>query len=212
MLNTIRIVEEYLANKIAIEELHDLAQRLNVRIHPILGLGSAPFRGGLNPYAVDRTVGEYPSVVTYTIQSAFKYDHPVDTDRRAIKFLKKHRGGQTQRIDRKRILHLIGRSTRVYRKRVVDLAPTVNTYACFLPERRARKLHIGLFGYARNLDGVTLTRAISFTWSLYSAGLPPELIAFETLMKEDLEFLRFTILCSIVRSPTHYATTIPIAR
>lgn len=181
-----------LANKIALEDLDDLARRLNVRIHPILGMGSAPFRGGLDPGTVERVVGEYPSVVTYTIQSAFKFDHPVDTVRRAIEFLKVQPVGPAQRVDRERALELMERYSRVYRERVIELAPTVNAHARFVPGRRARKLHIGLFGYARDVDGVTLPRAISFTCALYSAGLPPELLALEALKSEDLEFLRST--------------------
>lgn len=179
-----------LANKIALEDLDDLARRRNVRIHPILGMGSAPFRGGLDPYTVERVVAEYPSVVTYTIQSAFKFDHPVDTVRRAVDVLKAHEVGPAQVLDRDRALDLIGRYSRAYRERIVELAPTVNSFARFVPPRRARKLHIGLFGYARELGGVSLPRAISFTCSLYSAGLPPELLALESLTSGDLEFLR----------------------
>jgi len=48
---------------------------------------------------------------------------------------------------------------------------------------------VGLFGYARELGGVTLPRAISFTCSLYSLGLPPELLAFEALSESDLAFV-----------------------
>ncbi|MDZ4178130.1 MAG: phosphoenolpyruvate carboxylase, partial [Coriobacteriia bacterium] len=150
----------------------------------------APFRGGLDPSSVERVVGEYPSVVTYTIQSAFKFDHPVDIVRRAVDFLKAQPVGPAQRMDRERSLELMDRYSRAYRERIVELAPTVNAYARFVPPRRARKLHIGLFGYARELDGVSLPRAISFTCSLYSAGLPPELLAFESLTSGDLEFLR----------------------
>jgi len=38
-------------------------------------------------------------------------------------------------------------------------------------------LHIGLFGYSRGVGKVTLPRAIKFTASFYSIGIPPELIA-----------------------------------
>lgn len=179
-----------LSNKIALEDLGELARRRGLRIHPILGMGSAPFRGGLDPSTVERVVREYPSVVTYTIQSAFKYDHPVDAVRGAVAFLKAHPIGQPQPIDRERALDLMERYSRAYRERIIQVAPTVNAFARLVPPRRARKLHIGLFGYSREVDGVTLPRAISFTCALYSAGLPPELLAFESLSTGDLEFLR----------------------
>jgi len=186
------LVSAALANKIALEDLDALARRTGIGIHPILGMGSAPFRGGLDPGTVERVVAEYPSVVTYTIQSAFKYDHPVDAVRSAIAFLREHPIGPAQAIDRERATHLIDRYSQAYRTRIAEIASEVNDYARFVPARRARKLHIGLFGYARELGGITLPRAISFTCALYSAGLPPELLAFESLDRADLDFIRAT--------------------
>ena len=64
------------------------------------------------------------------------------------------------------------------------LAPFVNSISPYVPQRRARKLHIGLFGYSRNVAGVSLPRAITFAAALYSIGIPPEFIGAKVL--EDL--------------------------
>jgi phosphoenolpyruvate carboxylase len=184
------LVSAALSNKIALHDLDQLGRRLGVRIHPIIGMGTAPFRGGLSPDTVERVVAEYPSVVTYTVQSAFKYDYPVDDVRCAIDWLRTREVGRAKDIDRERALPLIEHYSVAYRQRIPAIAPLVNDLARYVPARRARKLHVGLFGYARQLDGVTLPRAISFTCALYSAGLPPELLGLESLAAADLDFLR----------------------
>lgn len=179
-----------LANKIALQRMDRLAQRCGVRLHPILGMGSAPFRGGLSPATVERVGREYPSVVTFTVQSAFKFDHPVEQVRAACARLRQRAIGPAGTLDEERARELIGRYSAAYRRRVVELAPAINRMARYIPSRRARKLHVGLFGYARGLDNVTLPRAIAFTGALYSLGFPPELIALETLSAEDWTFVR----------------------
>jgi phosphoenolpyruvate carboxylase len=183
------VVAAALANKIALDRLGAFAERSGVRIHPILGMGSAPFRGGLAPSTTERVGREYPSVVTFTVQSAFKFDHPVEEVRAACEHLKSREIGPPTPVDTKRALSVIERYSNAYRARVVELAPHINRMAKHVPARRARKLHIGLFGYARELGGVTLPRAISFTCALYSLGLPPELIAFDALTPEDRAFV-----------------------
>jgi phosphoenolpyruvate carboxylase len=42
-------------------------------------------------------------------------------------------------------------------------------------------LHIGLFGYSREIGSVRLPRAIDFTAALYSIGIPPEILGLSTL-------------------------------
>ena len=184
------LVSAALANKIALARLEELSVRIGVRLHPIIGLGSAPFRGGLAPPTVERVGKEYPSVVTFTIQSAFKFDYPAHEVRAACEYLRAREIGPAQPVDTERALTIIERYSAAYRQQVVELAPYINHIAKFVPGRRARKLHIGLFGYARELNGVTLPRAISFVCALYSLGLPPELIAFDVLTGEDLAFVK----------------------
>lgn len=165
------------SNKVALMRLEKLSVEIGVDLHPILGAGSAPFRGNLNPRTVRRFTREYPSVETFTLQSAFKYDYPLDEIRDAVHYLQKHYvPGKATPIDAEAALALAEPYTKVYKDQVMALAPVVNKMAKFIPKRRDRKLHTGLFGYARSLDGVTLPRAISFTASLYSLGMPPELL------------------------------------
>ncbi len=178
-----------IANKIALQQLHEVEQKTGVRICPIMGMGSAPFRGGLSPGTVERVGGEYPSVVTFTIQSAFKFDNPAAEVARACEHLRTRPIGPPSPIEVQPALELIDAYSAAYRSRIVELAPAVNAVARHVPARRARKLHIGLFGYARELDGVTLPRAISFTCALYSLGCPPELIGLDALTDRHLEFL-----------------------
>ncbi len=183
------LVSAALANKIALMRFNELSARIGVRLHPILGMGSAPFRGGLSPRTAERVGREYPSVVTFSIQSAFKFDYPIDEVRAACKHLRARAIGPADSINVERALSIIERYSRAYRGTVTELAPHINRIAKHIPARRARKLHVGLFGYARELDGVTLPRAISFTCALYSLGLPPELIAFDALDRDDLQFV-----------------------
>lgn len=178
-----------LANKLALYRLWRLEQDLGIRIHPILGVGTAPFRGGLSPRTVQRASREYPSVVTFTLQSAFKYDFPAEDVRAACTFLRARTIAAASEVDEAVALDILQRYSQAYRQQVVQCAPLINRLARFIPPRRARKLHVGLFGYARGIANVTLPRAITFTAALYSLGCPPELLGFEALTSSDLSFL-----------------------
>ena len=80
-----------------------------------------------------------------------------------------------------KLLSILAKCRQQYEQQVEILAPFINSVAAYVPARRARKLHIGLFGYSRCVAGVCLPRAISFATALYSIGLPPEFIGIKTL-------------------------------
>lgn len=182
-----------LINKIALDKLDQLEKETETKIYPIIGVGSAPFRGNFRPDTVQKSLNEYPSVQTFTIQSAFKYDHPKEEVREAVENIKRMERGNAQKMDRERCENLIEKLSKNYREKIETMAEKINTISQYIPSRRTRKLHIGLFGYSRELDGsrekINLPRAIKFTASLYSLGFPPEVIGFSALDKEDLGFL-----------------------
>jgi phosphoenolpyruvate carboxylase len=180
------MVSAILCNKIALQRLHRLSGESGVRIHPILGAGSAPFRGHLSPETIDMVLREYPDVQTFTVQSAFKYDYPVAQVSAAINTLRNSEMTAREEIDEDRCLRIIDRVSANYRMVVEHLAPLVNHVAGFVPRRRMRKLHVGLFGYARNIGKTSLPRVISFCAACYSIGLPPEILGLQTLSQEDL--------------------------
>src|SRR5881396_2939061 len=177
---------------VALQRLEALERETGVAIYPVTGVGSVPFRGGLAPRNVDRVIATYPSVQTFTIQSAFKYDHPPDAVRDGIAKLATHERRAPIPIDEPRALELLERLVARYQSEVQELAPLVNAVARAVPRRRLRKLHVGLFGYNRASAGVSLPRAIPFCASLYSLGLPPEVIGIAALTDADWSWLRET--------------------
>lgn len=183
------LVSAVLLNKIALQRLHRLSEEINVKIYPVVGVGSAPFRGNLKPATVERVMEEYPSAHTFTIQSAFKYDNPPEEVSKSIRKLRERKTGLPQEVDEEKCLEIIRKYSKEYRKQVASLAPIINNVARYVPGRRKRKLHIGLFGYSRDVEGISLPRAITFTSALYSIGLPPEILGLNSLNEDDLQFV-----------------------
>ena len=184
------LISAVLLNKIALQRLQRMSKKMGVTLYPIIGLGSAPFRGNLKPQNVDTITAEYPNVHTFTIQSAFKYDNPPDVVRKAVEKLQKRHVGLAQEVNEKKCLEIIDKYSSEYQQQVEVLAPFINRIARHIPSRRKRKLHIGLFGYSRSMAGISLPRAISFTAALYSLGLPPEILGLNALNDDDIRFLK----------------------
>ena len=187
------IVAAELALKVALRRLYDLEGKSGIPMYPIIGAGSVPFRGHLTPVNVDRVFTEYPSAQTFTVQSAFKYDYDKETVRGGIARILAHEREEPAPVDHERARKVIRKTTTEYQNQVQKMVHVISTVSSHVPKRRERKMHVGLFGYGRSLDGVggvTLPRAIGFTASLYSIGVPPELLGLAALNEADLAFVR----------------------
>ncbi len=176
--------------KIALFEMEEVAERTSVDILPIIGVGSAPFRGNFRPDNVSNCMDEYPSVQTFTAQSSFKYDHPFRDVANAIDILNMSRRRAPLPIDKRKATKFIHKIKEEYQKQIISIADLINNVSHALPARRSRKLHVGLFGYSRSLKGVKLPRAIKFCGAFYSLGVPAELLGLHALTENEFDDLR----------------------
>ncbi len=169
--------------KIALSKMKKLEVEEGIEIYPIIGVGSLPFRGHLSPRNLQGFMNEYRGVYTVTVQSALKYDYALEETQRTVDELnRKLPNGEAVELEvEENLLQTLEKLKSAYEEEVERLAPLINAVALYVPPRRARRLHIGLFGYSRGVRGVRLPRAIPFTCALYSLGIPPEFIGLRAL-------------------------------
>lgn len=193
------LIPAVLAVKAALSTVHAVGEELGIAVHPVIGTGSLPFRGGVTPETVDAFLEQYAGTRTYSIQSAFRYDYPAAAVRQALARIKteapKRAVTRVSAEERTELRVIADRCAGFWRPTIEALAPLINRLAAFVPPRRERLQHIGLFGYSRGVGSVKLPRAIGFTAALYALGLPPELLATGRGLKAaktsgDLELLR----------------------
>jgi phosphoenolpyruvate carboxylase len=205
------LVPAVLASKAAISHYYNLADKYGVPMYPIIGTGSLPFRGSVNPENISEAINEYAGIRTVTLQSAFKYDYPLESVKKAIKFINKTLPTlKPQRLTPKeiaKIKDLNALFSKPYTSSIEKLAPLVNDLARHIPPRRERMLHIGLFGYSRGMGKVSLPRAITFTGVFYSIGVPPEFIGTGRALriaqqKGHLPFIK-RLYVNLARDLTH---------
>lgn len=219
LLNVDRIVEEYLKDKkdieyqrvflgrsdpalnysslssvlflnVSLQRLFKLQKRINITIYPILGVGSAPFRGNFKPTNIDSMLKGYSFCHTFTLQSSFKYDWPEDVVKKAVKKINFAKRGEPMPVDEEKSIELGEKTAKAYQEQIPQLVPLIDELSPFVPRRRLRKLHFGLFGYARGIGNIKLPRAIGFCATLYSIGLPPELLGLHCLTDEDIAVIK----------------------
>lgn len=178
------MISAVLSAKVALSKLSKLSKVLGIKIFPMIGVGSLPFRGNMNPENYRKVMEEYKGVYTFTIQSAYKYDYPPDLVEKSVEDINSSPVSEAVELEdevEKSLKLVADKFTLSYQSVIEPLAGVINQVASMMPRRRARKLHIGLFGYSRSTGKVTLPRAISFTGAFYSIGIPPEVIGMSTL-------------------------------
>jgi len=174
------IVPTMLAITYALSAYKELEKKIGIKLYPMVGTGSLPFRGGVTPDTVDETMDKYAGVSTLIIQSAFRYDYSLQSVKSAIgrfnKELQKKKARPISKEQEVGIRKVVPLFTKPYQHAVEVLSPVINSISREVVRRRERVQHIGLFGYSRGIGSVSLPRAIPFTASLYSIGIPPEII------------------------------------
>ncbi|MBF0491765.1 MAG: phosphoenolpyruvate carboxylase [Deltaproteobacteria bacterium] len=179
-----------LSAKAALSEYFKFERDTGIKVYPMIGTGSLPFRGGLNPKSISGFIKTYPGISTVTLQSAFRYDYPLEEVKKAIAWLNKKLPDSGRCIYNEhemRELHTLDAIfVRHYRNTIEELSEFVNSIARHIPARRERIQHTGHFGYSRQVGkaGIKLPRAITFTAVFYSIGVPPELIGLGRGLKE----------------------------
>ncbi|MFH1106982.1 MAG: phosphoenolpyruvate carboxylase [Candidatus Micrarchaeota archaeon] len=173
------MVPAVLSAKAALSDFALFSEERGVPAFPIIGVGGPPFRGGLTPERTAEFCAQYPGVRTATVQSSFRADNPLAKVKAAIRGLGSGLSRKARVFapeEKKSLKSAAGVFSDAYRRTVERIAPFVQKIARHVPARRERRLHIGLFGYSRSVGRQSLPRAISFTCSLYSIGVPPEFI------------------------------------
>ncbi|MEM3511339.1 MAG: phosphoenolpyruvate carboxylase [Candidatus Jordarchaeales archaeon] len=179
------IVPAVLLSKIALSKLKKIEEETGIPIYPIIGVGTMPFRGHLSPSNLQNFLEEYRGIYTVTIQSSLKYDYPIEEVKRTVRILNTILPHGEQEIlephEEQVLLSATQKLKASYQEVIANLAPLINSVAAYVPKRRSRKLHIGLFGYSRSMGGITLPRAIPFAAALYTLGIPPEILGLRAL-------------------------------
>jgi len=169
-----------------LSSIHRIEERLGVKIRPILGMGSPPFRGGINnPRLVHMESVQYAGFSTVTIQSAVRYDVSYDEysfvrevllNACCLRTLRLDVGGEVDAV--------ITQASSNYRAILSKYADRVAEVARFVPSTRER---VSWTVYGRAVVAhdrvVNMPRAIVYTATWYAMGLPPTLLDAPTIVE-----------------------------
>ncbi|AEA12427.1 Phosphoenolpyruvate carboxylase [Thermoproteus uzoniensis 768-20] len=149
------------------------AEEMGVRILPILGMGSPPFRGALNNYMLAHLeVFQYSGYHTATIQSAVRYDVSYDDYIKVKDSILNACCVSPRKVEG--VEGLIGEAAASYKALVAKYVNVLVEVARLVPSTRDR---VSWKIYGRQFltqDGaVNMPRAIVYTSAWYAMGLPP---------------------------------------
>ncbi len=158
----------------ALMRVKQLERELGVRIHIILGMGTPPFRGGLNnPGLVHLEVIQYSGYYTATIQSAVRYDMSFDDYRKVRNTILSACCLPPRNIDLD-ITEIIHEASKSYKEVVLRYINVINEVAKVIPSTRDR---VSWTVYGRKMEtsngSFSMPRAIVYTATWYAMGLPP---------------------------------------
>lgn len=211
------MLSSVLSIRIALSKLRRWSLANNVEIGPILGCGSLPFRGHLTKDNLTNIYNTYKGVRTFTIQSGLRYDHGENEAKEVVNDIKdnvwKYDADIFSSAEIEKIQEYIGIFTKHYLNLFNKLIDTIDFVAKKIPKNRDRlassktdlqyvrefidvkeisalvkneKLKKEIDSIKNTLE-CSIPRAISFTASLYTIGMPPEFIGVGQGVKEIKE-------------------------
>jgi len=186
-------VTSAIAIKIALFKLWELADEMGMYIFPIIGSGTLPFRGHLSPNNVDYFTNTYRGYFTLTLQTSFRYDYAREDVLSAMNLIRIRRGRRPMEIESSReiLIRVLRALTSAYLETILKMSGIILKIADSIPTRRER---VEREAYGRELSQAVMftrnkrlldlysasktifPRAIRFTASLYTLGIPPTLI------------------------------------
>ncbi len=211
------MVPSVLAIRIALSKMNIWGNDNKVEIAPILGCGSLPFRGHFAKKNLNNIYKNYAGIKTFTIQSGLRYDHGENETKKVVKSLQENIDKNKVRIfsdkEVEDMQNYIGVFTKHYLKLFVQLIGTVEFISKYIPKNRDRLAGVKTdLQYSRESIDISevaslvndkvlkdeilaintdiksaIPRAISFTASLYTLGMPPEFIGVGKGLNEILK-------------------------
>jgi len=180
-------VASSIALRIALVKIWSLSER-GYKINPIVGSGTPPFRGAMNsPELVELEAKQFRGYHTVTIQSAVRYDAPLSSYLHVKRKLLENLGQKPQPsiANDEDALQVVNEASTSYREVVSRHIDKIARVASLIPVTRER---VPWKAYGRALEGKNgriyrVPRAIVYTASWYTLGLPPLLLDSSFLLK-----------------------------